>query len=219
MATSVEDKELSVPNPAQMQGEIKQFMTTKEALVARTMAIEVKDEDSLLIANDFLTSTLIPLRKQIEGKRQEYSTTLRRLASQWDKEFTPAIEAVDGLIGYLKEGILSYTREQEKKRQLLQEELDRKAEEERKAAEARGDVSQIPETIPELVPEVQRTMRTNGGTSTVKKVPYLDITNESLIPRRYLLPNTTKIFGDLKAGIEVPGTKISYRDEVSVRTK
>lgn len=219
MATAIEDKELTVPNPAQMQGEIKQFLTAKEALVAKTMAMTVTDDESCLVANDFLTSTLVPLRRDMEKKRQEYATTLRRIAAAWDKEFRPTIDAVDGLITYLKECIKSFTLELEERARKLQEELDRKAEEERKAAEAWGESPQIPEQITELAPAVSRTTHTNGGTSTVKKVPYLEIFDEAKLPRKYLIPNKTLIWEDVKAGIKVPGAKLSYREEVAIRTK
>lgn len=210
---------LAIPDPREMRGEIREFMDTKALLVSATMSIVVTDDDSCLSASKFLASTLVPLRRRIEQKRQQYSTSLRRLATEWDKEFTPALEAVDGLIGYLKEGVLAYTRVKEEEARQLQEELDRKAEEERKATEASGEVSQIPEAIVELAPTVERTTRTSNGTTTVKKVPYVDIYDESLLPRQYLMPNRPLIEQHVKAGIEVLGVKLSYREEVAVRTR
>lgn len=210
---------LSVPDPGQMRGEIQEFMSTKDLLISATMSIVVTDDDSCLSANKFLASTLVPLRRKIEQKRQQYSTSLRRLATEWDKEFTPALEAVDGLIGYLKEGVLAYTRVKEEEARQLQEELDRKAEEERKAAEARGETSQIPEVISDLVPAVERTTRTSGGTTTIKKVPYVDIYDEAKLPRQYLMPNKALIDQDVKAGVEVPGARLAYREEVAIRTR
>ena len=210
---------LSIPDAGQMRGEIQEFMSTKDLLVSATMSIVVTDDDSCLSASKFLASTLVPLRRKIEEKRKQYSTSLRRLATEWDKEFTPALEAVDGLIGYLKEGVLAYTHVKEEEARQLQEELNRKAEEERKTAEARGEVSQIPEVISDLVPAVERTTRTANGTTTVKKVPYIEIYDEALLPRQYLMPNRPLIEQHVKAGIEVLGARLAYREEVAVRTK
>jgi len=209
----------TLPDVGRMRGEIHEFMTAKEALVASTMSIQVTDESSKIAASDFMTVTLVPLRKQIETKRKEYSTALRRLATSWDKEFTPALQSIDGLIGYLKQGILAYVQEQEEKARKLQEELNRKAEEDRKATEARGEAPQIPEQIADLAPAVDKTVRTSGGTSTIRKIPYLDIYDEAKLPRQYLIPDRIKITEDVKAGIDVPGARIGYRQEVSVRPR
>lgn len=209
----------TMPDIKHMRGEIKEFLTAKEALVVATMAINVVDDETDLQAHNFLVSSLVPLRKQIEAKRQQYSTSLRRLATEWDKEFTPALQAIDGLIGYLKEGKKVYNQIKQEKARLLQEELDREAEEDRKAAEARGELSQIPEDVAALAPAVQMTTKTTNGSTTIKKHPYLDIYDEAKLPRQYLIPDKAKIFEDVKAGIEVPGAKLAYREEVSVRAK
>jgi hypothetical protein len=209
----------TIPDHSQMRGEIQEFLSMKERLVVATMSISVADEPSCHQASEFLTSTLVPLRKRIEEKRKQYATTLRRLATEWDKEFVPALESVDGLISYLKESILAFRRVQEEEARKLQEELDRRAEEERKAAEQQGESSQIPESITELAPAVIRTVRSNGGTSTIRKVPYVEIFDESKLPRAYLMPNKLLIAQDVKAGLDVPGVRLAYRDELAVRTK
>lgn len=209
----------TMPDIKHMRGEIKEFLTAKEALVAATMAINVVDEETNLQASKFLSSALVPLRKKIEGKRQQYSTSLRRMATEWDKEFTPALQAIDGLIGYLKEGMLAWTRIKQEEARLLQAELDRMAEEDRKAAEARGELSQIPEDVAALAPAVQTTTKTQNGTTTIAKHPYLDIYDEAKLPRQYLIPDRSKILEDVRAGIEVPGAKLAYREQVSIRAK
>lgn len=210
---------ISLPDRSQMQSEIKDFISEREMLVVQTMTIRITNEPEKLAASEFMASILYPLRKRIDDKRKEYSLTLRRLATQWDSEFKPAIESIDGLITYVKQDIIRYDHEQEEIRVKAQEELDRKAEEERKAAEARGEVSQIPEQIVELAPEVAKTVRTFGGTSTVRKIPVVVITDESLIPRRYLMVDHSKLDPDVKTGMQVPGTRLDFRSDVVVRAK
>ncbi len=209
----------TLPDIKHMRGEIKDFLTAKEALVAATMAIKVVDEETDVQVSKFLSSALVPLRKQIEAKRQQYSTSLRRLATEWDKEFNPALQAIDGLIGYLKQARLDYNQIKQEETRLLQAELDRKAEEDRKAAEARGELSQIPEDVAALAPAVQTTIKTANGSTSIAKHPYLDIYDEAKLPRQYLIPDKGKIWEDVKAGIEVPGAKLAYREQVSVRAK
>lgn len=209
----------TIPDVKLMRGEIKDFLSAKEALVAATMAIKVVDEETDIEASEWLASALVPLRKKIEAKRQQFSTSLRRLAAEWDKEFTPVLQSIDGLIGYVKEGRKAYHQIKQKETRLLQVELDRKAEEDRKEAEARGEVSQIPQDVAILAPPVKTTIKTKGGTSTISKHPYLDIYDEAKLPRQYLIPDRVKLLEDVRAGIEVPGAKLAYREEVSVRTK
>ena len=210
---------ISLPDRTQMQSEIKGFMSERQMLVARTMAIRITNDPEKFAASEFMASILYPLRKRIDDKRKEYSLTLRRLATQWDTEFKPALESIDGLIAYVKQDIIRYDQEQEETSRKQQEKLHRKAEEERREAEARGEVSQIPEQIVELAPAVAKTMHTAGGSSTVRKIPIVVITDESLIPRKYLMVDHSKLDPDVKTGIQVPGARLDVRTEVTVRAK
>ena len=206
--------ELTIPDASQMRGEIKAFMSERDILIARTAAISVITcIEELEAANDFLTSVLVPLHKRIEDKRKQYSLVLRRLATQWDGEFKPTEEAVAGMIRGLKGSIITYTREQEEKARKAQEELDRQMEEERKKGE------DVEWTAVSIVPVTPRTIRGETGTSTVKEVPYVEIYDESLLERKYLMTNVPLVNRDVKAGIKVNGARLAYRDEVATRVK
>ncbi len=220
--------DLTIPNPGAMSSEINVIMSEKDALVAATMAIVVVDEDSKIQATEMLAANLVPLRKRLEDKRKQYSTTLRRLANAWDEEFVkPPLVIVDGLIDHLKYGLGKYYDQQEEKAHKLQEELDRQAKEQEEArlkavaeAEAAGEPvkePQIPETISAVAPEVQQTTKTDSGSATAKRTPELYIFDPALLPREYLVPDEVKILDALKQELKVPGAKIVYITGISVR--
>jgi len=212
-----------------MQEDIKTFMTQKEALELQVKKLRVTNELERFAAAEFLSHTLIPLRKIIEGKRQAFSLRLRQIASQWDGEFLPARDAVDGQIAYVKQMILEYQLKLERVQRERQAQLDRKAEAEReaerKAAAAQNALKpsparpQIPEVITALAPQPEQTIRTASGTTTVRKVPVVVIFDESLIPRKYLEVNRRLLDQDVKAGVVVPGARLESRPELAVRAR
>ena len=222
--------DLTIPSAATMRTEIREIMTEKEALIADTMAIVVVDEASKIAATEMLTARLVPLRKRLEDKRKHYSTMLRRLANEWDEEFfKPPVVIIDGLIDHLKFGLGKHHDEQVEKARKLQEELDRKSREEEEArlkavaeAEAAGEPvpePQIPETIMALAPEIKQTTKTASGSATANRTPELYIYDPAQLPREYLVPNEVKIMDALKQEIPVPGAKIVYSTDISIRPK
>jgi len=207
--------------------EVRTYNTQAEALRTNVSGMVVETETDVTQANEMLTNTLQPLFKTMEEKRKAYSTTLRRMATAWDAEWRPGMTMVQGLIDHLKKQVLTYIRKEEEAARQLQEEANRiaveaeaKRQEEMKQAEAEGKPA--PEIMPtpivaEVAPAVSRTIRTVGGTSSVRKIPTPVIFDESLLPREYLIPDVPRINRDVKNGIKIPGTRLDMVDSLATR--
>jgi len=214
-----ETSQLEIPNPSQMREEIQVFASRKDELVAWVMDVRVTTEQERAAATELLTSILVPLLKKIDDKRKKYSLTLRQLATQWDGEFKPTIQEIEGLISHVKQVLLEYQLEQERIQRERQAELDRQAEKERKRLEKQGKTAQIPEDIGILAPQPEKTVRTASGSSTVRRVPIVVVTDLNLIPRKYLMVNHAVLDPDVRGGVVVPGAELGYREELAVRAR
>ena len=216
--------------------EVRTYNTQAEALRTNVSGMVVETETDVTQANEMLTNTLQPLFKTMEEKRKAYSTTLRRMATAWDAEWRPGMTMVQGLIDHLKKQVLTYIRKEEEAARQLQEEANKIAaeaeakrqveikriEEEHIKAEEAGkplpDLPPEPEpVIAEVAPAVSRTIRTVGGTSSVRKIPTPVIFDESLLPREYLIPDVPRINRDVKNGIKIPGTRLDMVDSLATR--
>ena len=220
------DQTAVVVSPAD---EAQSFSSRVDTLAAKVMAVEVKDQPTLAIANEVLATYVMPLSKEIKARRKERIDAINLSKKLVEDDYKPAIEALDGQIDYLKTQIATYTIEQEEIAAKKQAEFNRIAAEKQKKiddarakAEAAGkefEEPQIPEVAAELAEQVDTTLRATGGTSSVRKIPKVRILDESLIPRDYLVPDLVKINRDVKANIKVAGCELYYEPTVSVRGK
>jgi hypothetical protein len=222
--------------PTEKTIEARNYLTQAESLKANVMAMVVNNETEKAKANEMLSGRLKPLVRAMEDKRKIYSTTLRRMATAWDAEWKPGMAMVQGLIDHLDKQIIAYIRKEEEAARQLQEEANRiaaeaeakrqedlrKIEAERAKAEEEG--KPLPEiaveaepVVADIAPAVSRTIRSSNGTSSIRKIPTPVIFDESLLPRKYLVPNVPLINHDVKAGIEVPGARLDMVDSLATR--
>ncbi len=184
----------------------------------------------------------------LKGKRNkivEYWKPLKERAFQAHKEVTQRekdmLSVVDGVINQINDAVKAYLREQERIRIEAQkkadEEVRKKAEDERKRIEAEqqkaldeGDIEkamQFDETPPPMTavrnvaPMPQRTVRTDVGTSSVKKELVVEVVdalaflrycaNAGLVNLWDVKPGAVKAWVKASGFKEVPGLNI-YED-------
>ena len=190
-------------------------------LTNNVVSMTVTDQKSLEAVSEMKVKYLKPLLKAAEEERTMFSTTLRRMATAWDAKFKPGIDKVKGLISYIDQSIIDYTRAEEKKAKILQDKLNAEAEAKQDSLDKAGLTGQIPDVISELAPVIDTSVRTASGLSSVTTRRDIKIVDEAKIPRQYLIPDTVKIRRDLlKPGsriIEIPGVEIISIDRVTTR--
>lgn len=64
--------------------------------------------------------------------------------------------------------------------------------------------------------KLKEVQTTGTSAAQVRKIKKLQITNEKLIPREYLIPDTSKITADLKAGKSIPGCKLIEETNIAI---
>lgn len=168
--------------------------------------------------------------KQIEELRFSFTRPLDELKKKWMEFFNVPLTKLANGDRILEQGRLAYSREQERIRQEQERKLQAEAEKKRKealqkaeAARAAGNDAKAEKyedkangiVAPSLAPSVEKT----AGIAT-RKFWKFEITNEAIIPRKYLTPNLTLIGKEVRAAgdvLSIPGVKIYAEEGEMVR--
>jgi hypothetical protein len=168
--------------------------------------------------------------KQIEELRFSFTRPLDQLKKKWMDFFNVPLTKLTTGDGVLERGRLTFAREQERIRQEAERKLQAEAEKkrlaaEKKAAEARAagneaKAERFEEKAAAVIsPELAPTFEKTSGIGTVKRWKF-EITDEKLIPRRYLTPNLVQIGKEVRASgdmLNIPGIKIYAEEGEMVR--
>lgn len=168
--------------------------------------------------------------KQIDEMRFSFTRPLDDLKKKWMEFFNTPVQKLEHADSILEKGRLAYAREQERIRQEAERKLQAEAEKKRLAAEKKAEEARASGNeakaekyeekaaaviAPTLAPMVEKTL----GIGTVKRWKF-EITNETLIPRRYLTPNLVQIGKEVRASgdmLNIPGVKIYAEEGEMVR--
>jgi len=162
-----------------------------------------------------LTKELTNLKKYYERPHTEYVNTLRNIF----KVFLDPCEFVPRFLSPKLSAWRTFQDNERRRRIAEQEALVKKQqEEEAKKAQESADkgAAYTPVTpAPVVVPEVPKTTRTSGGSSSQRKEWTFEITDPDLVPLKYRPINETLIRKDVRGGLrEIPGVRV-YQDYIT----
>lgn len=141
------------------------------------------------------------------------------------KEWVKPLEEADSIV---RRKVLGFQREQAALRaeaQRLEQERLEKLEQiriERLAELPEGLLDDLPEDepIPMAVPEMPRAIRGKSGSTSTRKTWTFEVTDDSLIPRKYLMADEGVILLAVREGVrDIPGIRIYQQESLAVRTK
>lgn len=168
--------------------------------------------------------------KQIEELRFSFTRPLDDLKRKWMDFFNvPLTKLING-DRVLEQGRLAYSREQERIRQEQERKLQEEAEKRRKeafqkaeAARKAGNEAKAEKYEDKangiVAPSLASTVQKTAGIATCKHWKF-EITNEAIIPRKYMTPNLTLIGKEVRAVgdvLSIPGVRIYAEEGEMVR--
>lgn len=180
-------------------------------------------------ASDIL-SWIATSKKKLEGQRVGLVKPLNDHVKFINNQFKDWMAPLNDADSAVRSKMLTYQQEQNRiaaEARAVEEERIRaeRAEQERLTAEAEESGEPIqpiqpPMPAPDVPAMPDRTTRSTLGTTTVRKIWTFEITNESAIPREYLVADEKKIRAVVKAGIRnIDGVRVFEIDQLSVRSK
>jgi len=144
--------------------------------------------------------------KSLEAQRKEITTPLLKAKRNVDDLFRPALNSLKAAETAIKKGLVEYQRKaqelQKKALESVREELEEGSE------EGNG------EKVRELLTKAQKDAPAVAGIS-IRTVTKYEITDESLLPREYMQPNTGTIRKAALAGKEIPGVRVWKEESIA----
>ncbi len=207
-------------------------------IVEQAQTLVVTNDAQAVVATEVL-GTLKGMSKQVEETRQFFVGGLNEQVRKFNASFKKLSEPLAEADKIVRNKILAYRQEQERKRQAEQARIDKEAREEqerldKQAAEEQAKLDKKAEkegTAPWDIPQVEvqtvtpitiakapTVINSMAGMASVKKVWKFYIKDESLIPRKYLMVNETLIRDQIRLGVrEIAGVEIKQEESLAIR--
>ncbi|MBA7528550.1 hypothetical protein ES705_20737 [subsurface metagenome] len=181
------------------------LLTEAETLVVRAEAIEISDDEEMEIAVSLLGG-IATAKKRVEKQRKFFVEPLNQQVRKINELFHSFTDPLLKAERIIKQKVAAYHVERERK---AQEEMAKTLAEAQK-----GD-----EIVPVILPEQpQRTVRTDTGSATIKKVWTFNVESPALVPEQYKVVDEHRIRAAVASGIrEIPGVRIYLEPQVAVR--
>lgn len=194
---------------------IDRDLLSQEVATLSQAQIAVKSDGDLVEASEWLAK-FRKKRKEIEEQFEVpikgLKGEVKQLQEQRDKLTAPLSVAENKL----SVEILGYRQAQQRRAAEAQAKLnaqhERKVE---KALEKGKDISDIAPPVQVAAPA--KSIQTDAGGVTARKVKKFKVADEGLIPDQYWMLDDAKIGKAVRAGIEVPGVTVWEEETLSVR--
>lgn len=140
----------------------------------------------------------------LEGREKEITAPIKKLLDDATALFKPGKTTLKEALATIRLKMSTWYQDEEK----------RVAAEKAKilAREGEGKGKFTPQTVLKKTEEIKAPEKTSksteGGSATVRKIPEYVVTDASLLPREFLVPDMAKIKEHLKLGKPVPGAEI-----------
>ena len=185
--------------------------TNADKAIQFAETLEITDDKTFNQANVALASVSERL-KNAERIRRFFTDPLNDHVGRINMMFRPAREKYEEAKKVIKEKAVKYhTKKEEearKKEERVQKDLEK----------GKIDLEKASEKVEKIKkPEKTAKSEDTGARMTFRIVKKLFITDESKLPRQYLIPDEKKIKKVLDAGVEVPGAELREEKIVSSR--
>lgn len=199
----------------------------RDILLNEIGTLIVASDEELKIASDCLTR-LRGFLREAEKMRKDEVTPLNNRVSLINKMYQDVVAKAKSAELHINTQITSYYRKVEEEKRKEQERLDRLANQKFQRQIDKGQIPEVPEAVGNLVEAAPKTISTDGGKLSMKKVwkwryaTGADANPETTrIPNKYHLINEVMLNGiarSTKGTVDIPGV-VFYEDyETSTRS-
>lgn len=143
----------------------------------------------------------------IIGRKEQITKPLNATLKSVRDLFRPLEASMEVTLGVIKAKMLGYTAEKERKVAEAAAKIDARVE--------RGTLSEAQASVKKFVAQVPKTVSTSSGSATTKKVRKYYVTDMSLVPVEFTIPDMVKIKASFVSGFPVPGCEERIESSLS----
>lgn len=179
------------------------------------------DEAGSIRANEIL-GQVATVKKEAEKIRTSLVKPLNDRVKEINSAFKSALAPLNNADKTLRGKLLDLHREQERRRREEEERVRKLLEEEQKKreAEAKEKNKPVPPPPPIVVeaPPPIVSIKTDSGTTSIRKVWDWELVDINEVPREWLILNDKAVNAAVRTGIRnIPGIRIFEREQIAVR--
>ena len=170
----------------------------------------------LLVKNDsdyqraLVEGKSIKERLEIITKRKEEITKPLNASLKSVRDFFRPMETrLDDTLRIIKAKMLAYTEEKERKVEINQKKIEARLE--------KGTISQAEANVKTFMNRVDKTVVTESGSATTKKVKKYYVTDIGQVPLEFLEVDMIKVRASFKSGMPVPGIEERVENELQIK--
>lgn len=148
--------------------------------------------------------------KNIEAKRVDYTKPLLDQKKKIDDDFKAAMKPLEELVKNIKDKMIIWSREEQKRLDEEQKKLEKEAMEKAKK-------DKTSEVVVPIINDI-KSQRGEVSTSTIKKIWKWKVTEETKVPREYLMINDKALNEAVRNGErKIEGIEIYQEEQISIR--
>lgn len=176
--------------------------------------IEIKSDEDMAAASDFMAAVKVKLT-ETEALRTAFVKPLNDQVKFINAKFKEQTDPLNSILSRVRRAIGDFISEKERKAKAEEARLQKI----RDAADAKRRAQNKPTiAAPLAVQEVQTHIRTAKSAVSVSKVWKFEILDEALIPREYLVVDSSSIRVAMNKGVRnIPGVRFYQDNQVASR--
>lgn len=194
------------------QKEIQELKKQVPNYLQAAKVLQVKTKENFEKANEGLVK-IRTFSKQVKGKLDLIVKPIKLGVKEVEGMFKPMLETLKEADDILQDKIAKYHTEQLAKVEVKKEEVIAKVESGEISDEKAG------QKIQALENKVENKVFNEGGAVSFYTYRDIEIFDEKLLPREYLIPDRVLIRKDALAGKEIAGVKVIEEKRTKVNTK
>jgi hypothetical protein len=168
----------------------------------------VKSEEDVANATD-IAKRIREVRLKVEAEKKEYEKPAKEIIAKAKSVYDPVINTLKTIEDKIKDKSAEYIIAERQRVREAQAKVEKKLEEGKMK-----DTTAVRKM--EEIGEEKKSIRGEMGQMRVTEYKDVEIYDETLLPREYLVPDTQKIKKLVLAGVEIAGAKIVIKNKTSL---
>lgn len=188
------------------QTEIEVYKKQLEGAEKYSTTLDVKDDNSYqeaLIEGKRIKEQL----ELITARKEQITKPLNEAIKSTRALFAPLEAIAEGAVKIIKMKMITFTNEQERKRLEKEAKIDAKVE--------AGKISEGVASAKKFMLQPEKTVVTEAGSATTKKVKKYYVVDKALIPLQFMEADMIKIKASFRAGTPVSGVEERLENELA----
>jgi len=185
------------------------YQKSTSLVLEKACGMMVRNDEEIKIATDIL-SEIGTIEKNVKAEREKLTKPALEIVKWARRVFGPIEKKCQEAEYIIKDKMISYNKILEDKNKKKLEQISKKV------ASGKMDIDKASEKVEDLKSQ-NNYQGDEGGKIQFKRIKRIYYTDESKLPRKYLIPNERLIREDLLSGMKISGAEVRIEKIIAKR--